>query len=112
MRKQKALWWRRLIAFLTPRRGLEVFEGDTLPARIPTLNLALAREEGKDWCIGMHCPCGCGQRLELLVLGGVKPRWDYHANARGHVTLHPSVWLATGCRSHFWLRNGKVIWCE
>lgn len=112
MRKQKALWWRRLVAVLTPRRRLQVFEGDTLPARLPPLKLALAREDDEEWCIGMHCPCGCGQRLELMVLRGVKPRWDFRLNSKGHVTLHPSVWLSTGCRSHFWLRDGKVIWCE
>lgn len=112
MRKQKALWWRRFVALLTPRRALEVFEGDTPPTKLPWLNLALAREDGEDWSVGMHCPCGCGQRLELMVLPDVKPRWDLYTNAKGYVTLRPSVWLATGCRSHFWLRNGKVIWCE
>jgi hypothetical protein len=112
MRKPKALWRRRLIAALIPRRRLQVFEGDTLPDRLPTLKLALAREGGEDWSIGMYCPCGCGQRLELLVLVGVKPRWDYHLSKAGHVTLHPSVWVTAGCRSHFWLRHGKVIWCE
>jgi hypothetical protein len=89
MRKPKALWRRRLIAALTPHRRLQVFEGDTLPDRLPTLKLALAREGDEDWSIGMYCPCGCGQRLELLVLAGVKPRWDYHLSKAGHVTLPP-----------------------
>jgi hypothetical protein len=112
MHKSKPLWRRRLSAALTPRRQLQVFESDTLPARLPRVRVALARDDGEDWCIGMRCPCGCGQRLELLVLDGVKPRWDFHLNRAGYVTVHPSVWLTTGCRSHFWLRNGKVIWCE
>ena len=112
MRKQRALWWRRLAATLAPRRRLQVFEGDMLPNTLPTFDLALAREEEEDCCIGMHCPCGCGQRLELIVLSNVKPRWDYLLNVKGHVTLHPSVWLTNGCQSHFWVRRGKVIWCE
>lgn len=112
MRKTKPLWRRRLAAALTPRRRLQVFDGDTLPARLPALKVALARDDGEDWSVGMNCPCGCGQRLELMVLPGVKPRWDFFQNSKGHVTLHPSVWLTAGCKSHFWIRDGKVIWCE
>jgi hypothetical protein len=97
---------------VTPRRRLQVFEGDTLPAQLPALRVALAREDGEDWSVGMHCPCGCWQRLELMVLQGVKPRWDFRLNRKGQVTLHPSIRLVSGCRSHFWLRDGKVIWCE
>jgi hypothetical protein len=65
-----------------------------------------------DWSVGMRCPCGCGQRLEMMVLKEVKPRWDVSVDLRGHVTLHPSVWLREGCRSHFWVRSGKIIWCD
>jgi hypothetical protein len=32
-------------------------------------------------------------------------------DARGRPTLRPSVWLRTGCRSHFWIRDGRVEWC-
>jgi len=112
MRKPKPLWWRRLSSALTPRRKLQVFEGDSLPDHLPKLKLGLARDAGEDWSVGMYCPCGCARRLELMVLQSVKPRWDYHVDQTGYVTLHPSVWLKTGCRSHFWLRNGKVVWCE
>lgn len=108
----RPLWWRKLVAAVSPRRGVKFVEGDTLPDILPLRNLALAREDGEDWCVGMRCPCGCGQRLEMMLLNEVKPRWDAKIDAQGRVTLHPSVWLRTGCRSHFWLREGKVIWCE
>lgn len=106
------VWFKKFWASWAPRRRVTIIEGDTLPDTLPLRNLVLAREDGEDWCIGMRCPCGCGERLELMLLKEVRPRWDARIDQRGHVTLHPSVWLKQGCRSHFWLRDGRVIWCE
>ncbi|MGE3303619.1 MAG: DUF6527 family protein [Hyphomonadaceae bacterium] len=72
----------------------------------------VAREADTLWLAGLICPCGCGRRLELMLLEGVKPRWDLKVDPKRRVTLHPSVWVADGCRSHFWLRNGQVDWCK
>jgi len=109
---RKPLWWRRFVATLMPRRSVQVVEDDMLPAKLPRWNLVLARDDGEDWSLGMRCPCGCGQRLEMMLLKEVKPRWDISADARGHVSLHPSIWLREGCKSHFWIRSGKIIWCD
>lgn len=106
------LWWRKFKAWLAPKRHLVVFDGDTLPADLPARDLVLAREEGEDWSVGMSCPCGCGERLELMLLPNVKPRWTLALDATRHPSLHPSVWRQTGCRSHFWLRSGKIYWCD
>jgi len=27
-------------------------------------------------------------------------------------SLKPSIWLQGGCRSHFWVRRGRVEWCD
>ena len=110
--RRAPMWWRRFLEAICPRRALRIIEGDTLPAKLPFRSLVLAREDGEDWCVGLRCPCGCGQRLEMMLLKNVKPRWDVTFDSRGRVTLHPSVWLRTGCRSHFWIRAGKVVWCD
>lgn len=110
--KPKPLWRRRLVAALTPRRSLKVVEGDTLPQKLPIWNLVVARDGDEDWSVGLRCPCGCGQRLEMMLLSEVKPRWDISVDRRGHVTLHPSVWVREGCKSHFWVRSGKIVWCD
>ncbi|UUZ74032.1 hypothetical protein LP415_03550 [Polaromonas sp. P1(28)-8] len=70
------------------------------------------RDDGEDWSVGFRCPCGCGETIELALLQGVKPRWNLTTSHDGLPTLHPSVWRRSGCRSHFWLRNGLVHWCE
>lgn len=110
--KTRSLWWRRTIAALTPARSLKVVSGDTLPKKLPVLNLVMARDGDEDWCVGLRCPCGCGRRLEMMLLKEVKPRWDVSVDQKGRVSLHPSVWLRQGCKSHFWVRSGKIIWCD
>lgn len=95
--------------FLPPRR-LIVVKGGVLPARMPIRSIVLARDGQEDWCIGMQCPCGCGHIIELLVIDEAHPRWDYSVNASGLPSLQPSVWRNSGCRSHFWLRKGRIQW--
>jgi hypothetical protein len=95
--------------FLPPRR-LIIVQGDVLPARIPIRSIVLARDGQEDWCIGMQCPCGCGHTIELLVIDEAKPRWDYSVDTSGLPSLKPSVWRNSGCRSHFWLRKGRIQW--
>ncbi|WP_338341959.1 DUF6527 family protein [Shinella sp. WSC3-e] len=47
----------------------------------------------------------------MLVVDAGKPRWDIAVDAKGRPTLRPSVWRNTGCKSHFWLRSGRIVWC-
>lgn len=105
-------WWRRAWERIAPPRKLQVFEGDSLPQRLPRRDLVLARDGQEDWSVGMRCPCGCARRIELLVIPEAKPRWNLETDARGTATLSPSVWLKDGCRSHFRVRSGRVNWCD
>jgi hypothetical protein len=106
------LWWRRWKSRLLPARHLKILAGDSLPEKLPRRDIVLARDGDEDWCVGLRCPCGCGRTIELLVVEGVAPRWDLRTDARGLPTLKPSVFLQTGCRSHFWLRRGRIEWCD
>lgn len=105
----KIIAWVRSLFGERPRR-VEFVEADELPATLASRNLYVAREDGELWSAGMICPCGCGRRLEVMLLKGVKPRWDLSIDKKGLPSLHPSVWVADGCRSHFWLRSGKIHW--
>lgn len=86
-------------------------DGDEMPKALPARTLVVLDDEGEPWSAGMKCPCGCGRVLEVMLLAEVKPRWDVEVDARGRPSLRPSVWVADGCRSHFWLRSGRVHWC-
>lgn len=53
------------------------------------------------------CCCGCGQK----VVTPLKPtEWSLSVSAGG-VTLRPSIgnW-SFSCRSHYWIRNNRVVW--
>lgn len=55
------------------------------------------------------CACGCGAKIRT-PLGPTE--WSMNDGSRGP-TLRPSVgnWQQ-GCRSHYWLRDGEVVWGE
>lgn len=105
------IWFRNALERLKPARRLVIIDGDSLPARLPSRDLVLARDDGEDWCIGFKCPCGCSRTIELLLINEARPRWTVKSNAEQKLTLQPSIWLQTGCRSHFLLIEGRVIWC-
>ncbi|MDO6719709.1 DUF6527 family protein [Psychrosphaera sp. 1_MG-2023] len=59
-----------------------------------------------------HCPCGCGKVIDLNLLpASNKPRWTI-CTPHGKPTLSPSIWRKVGCKSHFFIRNGKVVWAK
>lgn len=68
-------------------------------------------ENGHLWHVTFLCPCGCGARISLNLLPDDSPRWRLEERSDGP-TLFPSVWRTAGCRSHFILRRGRVLWCS
>lgn len=104
------VWLLRILDWVLPARTLTVLQGDALPVKLPRRGLILLRDGGEDWSIGLMCPCGCGQRIELPLIKEACPHWKLHVEQDGTPTLAPSVWLQDGCRSHFFVRHGKVAW--
>lgn len=62
------------------------------------------------WRCVFHCPCGCGELLELLLLDGASPNWTAKLIDDSHVDLSPSIWKTHGCKSHFFIKNNRVLW--
>jgi Family of unknown function (DUF6527) len=104
------VWWRKLLERVLPARKLQVLHGDGFPSTMPRRALILVRDDGEDWCVGFRCPCGCSQRVELPLIQEATPRWTLKLESDGTPSLSPSVWLRDGCRSHFFVRHGKVRW--
>jgi len=109
--------WRLLVAWLLGRD-----EPSTLPAAFQIVQvtddpdlilpncLYAVGENGHLWHVVLLCPCGCGERISLNLLKDDTPCWTL-TDAPGAPTLHPSVWRHVGCRSHFFLRSGRIEWC-
>jgi hypothetical protein len=69
-------------------------------------------DAGQAWAAAMACPGGCGQVLHMNLLLDTKPVWRLTLDASGSATLSPSIWRREGCGCHFWLRGGRVEWCD
>lgn len=59
-----------------------------------------------------RCPCECDQVITLSLQPIHDPHWRISSDHNRSPTLHPSVWQNTPCHSHFWLRDGRIFWCE
>lgn len=57
----------------------------------------------------LKCPCGCGNSIHLNLLKDTRPCWSFSIK-EGKITISPSVRARGGCRSHFLIRDGKVVW--
>src|SRR6478752_6425041 len=109
--------WRLIIAWLFGRD-----EPATLPAVFQLVHVAeepdvplpnrlyAVGENGHLWHVVLVCPCGCGEQIALNLLTDDSPCWTL-SEASGVPTLHPSVWRHVECRSHFFLRGGRIEWC-
>ncbi|WP_425456068.1 DUF6527 family protein [Cognatilysobacter terrigena] len=62
------------------------------------------------WRAAFRCPCGCGDSVELSLIGTIRPAWKLHRDTAGRVTLSPSVWRQRGCNSHYFIEHGRVRW--
>jgi hypothetical protein len=85
---------------------------DDFPDLLKPSTLYVAGEGAHLWAAAMRCPCGCGDVIELNLLKKVRPRWSVQEHTDGSVSLMPSVWRRKGCRSHFFVRHGRIDWCR
>lgn len=94
-----------------PRAGLRTAHANDPPVVLLPGSLYLVGALADPWCAMLRCPCGCRETLHLDLLPEVRPRWDVRLSPAGRASLTPSVHRARGCRSHFFLREGRVDWC-
>jgi hypothetical protein len=61
--------------------------------------------------LAIACPDGCGEQLTINLDHRAGPAWRLYGNGVD-VTLYPSVWRTTGCKSHFIVWHSKIYWCD
>lgn len=57
------------------------------------------------------CPCGCNGNITLNLLQDTSPSW-YYEITNNKLTISPSISRLVGCKSHFFISNGKVRWAK
>jgi len=61
--------------------------------------------------MAMACPDGCGEVITINLDGRAGKAWQYYDRG-GDVSLFPSVWRDSGCKSHFILWRSRIYWCD
>lgn len=62
--------------------------------------------------LAIACPDGCGEQLTINLDPRTGPAWRFYAADVNAISLFPSVWRDTGCKSHFILWRSKIYWCD
>lgn len=109
----RALWRSVARAFAPPRR-IEAL-GTVMCAKPPSMEetktglIYVVHANGKDRWAVFRCPCGCDDLVTLSLQDVHNPHWRLSGQA-STPSLYPSVWRTEGCRSHFWVKGGRVQW--
>lgn len=72
---------------------------------------AVVVRRGVDRSLTMVCPDGCGDTLTINLDQRAGPTWRAYVEKEG-VSLYPSVWRHTGCKSHFIIWCSRIYWCD
>jgi hypothetical protein len=73
-------------------------------AQLKAAGDAVLVERGRPRLLILSCPCGCGEEFPINLDERAGPAWRLYENSRSGITVFPSVWRETGCKSHY------VIW--
>lgn len=65
----------------------------------------------RDRALVLACPDGCGDTLTVNLDRKAGPAWRLYRRDRG-ISVFPSVWRESGCRSHFVIWHGRILWCD
>lgn len=72
---------------------------------------AVVVRRGVDRSLTMLCPDGCGEMLTINLDRRAGPAWRLYLEGQ-LLSLYPSVWRNTGCRSHFIVWRSRIYWCD
>lgn len=88
-----------------------VVVNDELPTKLSRRTVYIVMEDDEPWQACVKCPLGCGHKLHINLVPGVRPLWTAGVED-GLATIAPSIWRKDECRCHFWLRAGRITWCD
>jgi hypothetical protein len=61
-------------------------------------------ERGRPRWLLLSCPCGCGEEFPINLDPRIGPAWRLYRNRKTGISLYPSIWRESDCRSHY------IIW--
>ena len=88
-------------------KGLSVKE---IPEVLDTKTIYVVGDKGHKWVAAFKCPCGCKQIIQLNLLKEGDASWRVTIHRDSSISIRPSVWRITGCKSHFTITRGNINW--
>jgi len=82
---------------------------EDVPHHAEDRTLYFIGEQNYYWQFVMVCPCGCKSLLHMNLMSDEAPYWTYIIR-NDLVSITPSIDRIVGCRSHFFIKEGKIIW--
>lgn len=76
-----------------------------------TSGQAVVVHRGIDRSLAIVCPDGCGEMLTINLDQRAGAAWRLYLEGEA-LSLYPSVWRNTGCRSHFIIWRSHIYWCD
>lgn len=70
---------------------------------------AVLVERGVPRWLLMACPCGCGAVLPINLDARAGKAWRLYRSQKWGMSLFPSVWRDTDCRSHFIIWRNNIL---
>ncbi len=83
---------------------------EDLPNSISEDKIFIIQDGNLPELLAFKCPCGCGDVIVLNLLPDASPRWKFNIDENNVIDIYPSVWRTVGCKSHFFVTTGNVIW--
>jgi len=86
---------------------------EDLPDRLEPKTLYVVGEPACSYYAAMACPRRrCATVLTMNLLPDDRPLWRLSLDRKATPSLRPSVWRRSDCGCHFFLRDGRLDWCE
>lgn len=92
-------------------KKLKVRYSKDVPEDISNHYIYIIGENNFYWMAGLICPCGCGVFIQLNLLKEANPCWKFKIT-KDLISVYPSVRRTRGCKSHFYINKGKIIWAK
>jgi len=108
----RTLGWirRRFPSTYRQRAPFAVVRESDVPDELESDCIYLIGEGEHLWSAAMKCPGGCGTVLEMNLVPDMRPLWHVALDAKGTVTIEPSIWRKRDCGCHFRITKGRVVW--
>jgi hypothetical protein len=104
-------WWSRFRRRKKISRVRHVTSMNQVPRQLGSTLFVVENSGIPKWAV-FECPCRCGSRVDVNLMGQTNPHWKLIKHGK-EVSIQPSIWQPLErCGSHFFVTRNKIRWVE